>query len=159
SEAFSEDDYRRIIDILQVFYNIILTDCGTGIMHSAMRGVLDLANALVLVGSPAVDGARSAAATLDWLQAHGFDGLVERTVVVISSPRPGTPNTDMGAVTDDFLPRCRAVRVVPSDAHLAEGAEIDLNLLRPATRRAFVELAAMVADDCPALSGRHAAQR
>lgn len=45
SEAFSEDDYRRVIDVLQVYYNIILTDCGTGIMHSAMKGVLDLANA------------------------------------------------------------------------------------------------------------------
>ncbi|MER2207582.1 MAG: MinD/ParA family protein, partial [Rhodococcus sp. (in: high G+C Gram-positive bacteria)] len=43
SEAFSEADYRQVIDILQVYYNIILTDCGTGIMHSAMNGVLDLA--------------------------------------------------------------------------------------------------------------------
>lgn len=156
SEAFSEDDYRNVIDILQVFYNIILTDCGTGIMHSAMRGVLDLANALVLVASPAVDGARSAAATLDWLQAHGYRDLVERTVVVISSPRPGAANIDMDALVAHFLARCRAVEVLPFDEHLAEGAEIHLDRLRPATRRAFVALAAMVADDFPALSGRHA---
>lgn len=158
SEAFSEDDYRRVIDILQVYYNIILTDCGTGIMHSAMRGVLDLANALVLVGSPAVDGARSAAATLDWLEHHGYGDLVDRTVVVISSPRPGTSNIDLGALTAHFLARCRAVQVVPFDEHLAEGAEIDLNLLRPAARRAFAELAAMVADDFPVMTGRHSAQ-
>ena len=139
SEAFSEDDYRAVVDILQVFYNIILTDCGTGIMHSAMRGVLDLANALVLVGSPALDGARSAAATLDWLQAHGYDDLVDRTVVVISAPRPGTSTIDMDALTAHFLARCRALHVVPFDEHLAEGAEIDLERLRPATRRAFVE--------------------
>lgn len=49
SEAFSELDYRKAIDILQHHYNVILTDCGTGLMHSAMAGVLDLANALVLV--------------------------------------------------------------------------------------------------------------
>lgn len=157
SEAFSEDDYRRVIDILQVYYNIILTDCGTGIMHSAMKGVLDLANALVLVGSPAVDGARSAAATLDWLQHHGYSDLVDRTVVVISSPRPGTSNIDLDALTEHFLARCRAVQFVPFDEHLAEGAEIDLNLLQPATRRAFAELAAMVADDFPVLTGRHSA--
>ncbi|WP_240959262.1 AAA family ATPase [Rhodococcus sp. HNM0563] len=158
SEAFSEDDYRRVIDVLQVYYNIILTDCGTGIMHSAMGGVLDLANALVLVGSPAVDGARSAAATLDWLEHHGYSDLVDRTVVVISSPRPGNSSIDLDALTEHFLARCRAVQVVPFDEHLAEGAEIDLNLLRPTTRRAFAELAAMVADDFPRLTGRHAVQ-
>ncbi|WP_064063375.1 MinD/ParA family ATP-binding protein [Rhodococcus gordoniae] len=156
SEAFSEEDYRRVVDILQVYYNVIVTDCGTGIMHSVMRGVLDLANTLVLVASPAVDAARSAAATLDWLQAHGFSALVERTVVVVSSPRPGSASIDMDALTAHFLARCRAVKVIPFDEHLAEGAEIDLDRLRPATRTAFVELAAMVADDFPALSGRHA---
>ncbi|MFD6673513.1 AAA family ATPase [Rhodococcus zopfii] len=156
SEAFSESDYRQVIEVLQVYYNIILTDCGTGIMHSAMRGVLDLANALVLVSSPAIDGARSAAATLDWLQHHGFEDLVARTVVVVSAARPGASNIDMEALTAHFLARCRAVQVVPFDEHLAEGAELDLGLMRPATRRAFAELAAMVADDFPPASGRHA---
>ncbi len=156
SEAFSESDYRQVIEVLQVYYNIILTDCGTGIMHSAMRGVLDLANALVLVSSPAIDGARSAAATLDWLQHHGFEDLVARTVVVVSAARPGASNIDMEALTAHFLARCRAVQVVPFDEHLAEGAELDLELMRPATRRAFAELAAMVADDFPPASGRHA---
>ncbi|KJF22113.1 MinD/ParA family protein [Rhodococcus sp. AD45-ID] len=156
SEAFSEDDYRQVIDILQVYYNIILTDCGTGIMHSAMSGVLDLANSLVLVSSPAVDGARSAAATLDWLQLHGYGHLVERTVVVISAARPGSSVIDMDALTDYFMRRCRAVTVVPFDEHLAEGSVMDLELLRPATKRAFMELAAMVADDFADAAGRHA---
>lgn len=155
SEMFGEQDYRSVIEMLQVYYNLILTDCGTGIMHSAMNGVLQLANALVLVSSPAVDGARSAAATLDWLQLHGYGHLVERTVVVISSVRPGSSAVDMNLLTQHFLERCRAVLVVPFDEHLAEGAVVDLELLRPQTRAAFVELAAMVADDFPAASGRH----
>ncbi|EGD55186.1 chromosome partitioning ATPase [Gordonia neofelifaecis NRRL B-59395] len=33
AEAFSEQEYRGVIDILQRFYNIILTDCGTGMSH------------------------------------------------------------------------------------------------------------------------------
>lgn len=40
-------------------------------MHSAMAGVLDLAHSLVLISSSAIDGARSAAATLDWLSCTG----------------------------------------------------------------------------------------
>ncbi|MDQ3577193.1 MAG: MinD/ParA family protein, partial [Actinomycetota bacterium] len=63
SEAFSEEDYRRTVTLLEHFYNIVLTDCGTGLMHSAMKGVLDIADSLVIVSSGSVDGARSASAT------------------------------------------------------------------------------------------------
>lgn len=147
SEAFSEDDYRRAIVILQQFYNIILTDCGTGLMHSAMRGVLDLASCLVLVTSPAIDGARSASATLDWLEHHGYGLLVERTVVVVNASRRGAQTIDLNQLAKLFLDRTRAVQVVPFDDHLAEGAEIDLELVGKPTRHALLELAAAVADD------------
>jgi MinD-like ATPase involved in chromosome partitioning or flagellar assembly len=147
SEAFSEDDYRAVVDILQVFYNIILTDCGTGLMHSAMAGVLDMASSLVLVTSPAIDGARSASATLDWLDHHGYSKLVERTVVVVNASRRGASTVDLDQLRKLFLDRTRAVQVVPFDDHLAEGAEIDLELVSKPTRRALLELAAMVADD------------
>ncbi|MCX4093724.1 MinD/ParA family ATP-binding protein [Nocardia sp. alder85J] len=147
SEAFSEDDYRRAIAILQQFYNIILTDCGTGLMHSAMKGVLDLASSLVLVTSPAIDGARSASATLDWLEHHGYGKLVERTVVVVNASRRGASTVDLDQLRKLFLDRTRAVQVVPFDDHLAEGSEIDLELVGKPTRRALLELAAMVADE------------
>ncbi|WP_054816848.1 MinD/ParA family ATP-binding protein [Nocardia arizonensis] len=147
SEAFSEADYRKAIGILQAFYNIILTDCGTGLMHSAMSGVLDMASSLVLVTSPAIDGARSASATLDWLDHHGYSKLVERTVVVVNASRRGASTVDLDQLRKLFLDRTRAVQVVPFDDHLAEGAEIDLELVSKATQRALLELAAMVADD------------
>nr|WP_207164800.1 MinD/ParA family protein [Tomitella biformata] len=146
SEAFSESNYRSVLRILQNFYNIILTDCGTGLMHSAMAGVLDTANALVLITSPAIDGARSAIATLDWLEHHGHADLVERTVVVVNSARKGSSSVDLDQLERLFLDRCRAVQVVPYDSHLAEGAEIDLDLVSKPTRRAFLELAATVAE-------------
>ena len=147
SEAFSEADYRRAINILQQFYNIILTDCGTGLMHSAMSGVLDMASSLILVTSPAIDGARSASATLDWLEHHGYNKLVERTVVVVNASRRGASTVDLDQLRKLFLDRTRAVQVVPFDDHLAEGAEIDLELVSKPTRMALLELAAMVADD------------
>ncbi|WP_229684097.1 MinD/ParA family ATP-binding protein [Nocardia camponoti] len=147
SEAFSEADYRKAIGILQSFYNIILTDCGTGLMHSAMAGVLDMASSLVLVTSPAIDGARSASATLDWLDHHGYSKLVERTVVVVNASRRGASSVDLDQLRKLFLDRTRAVQIVPFDDHLAEGAEIDLELVSKPTRRALLELAAMVADD------------
>ena len=147
SEAFSEDDYRRAIDILQHHYNVILTDCGTGLMHSAMAGVLDLANALVLVTSPALDGAQSASATLDWLNLHGYDQLAANAVVVVSASAPGKPTIDMAKVADHFASRARAVHTIPYDRHLAEGAVVDLERVAPATLKAYQHLAATVAAD------------
>ncbi|WP_309139011.1 MinD/ParA family ATP-binding protein [Nocardia cyriacigeorgica] len=147
SEAFNEDEYRAVARILQRFYNIILTDCGTGLMHSAMAGVLELAHSLVLISSPAIDGARSAAATLDWLSLHGHDHLVRNAVVVINSPRAGSPNVGIQQLREYFLSRCRAVHIIPFDQHMSEGAEIDLHRLHKQTKRAYVELAATVADD------------
>jgi Mrp family chromosome partitioning ATPase len=40
SEAFSGDDYTRTLDVLERFYSLVLTVCGTGLMHSAMAAVL-----------------------------------------------------------------------------------------------------------------------
>ncbi|AGP31483.1 hypothetical protein A606_09210 [Corynebacterium terpenotabidum Y-11] len=147
SDAFGEDDYRRTVDILQHHYNIILTDCGTGLMHSAMAGVLDLAHTLVLVTSPALDGARSAEATLDWLEAHGHGALAANAVVVVSGARPGQATVDPVVLTEHFAARTRAVCTVPFDRHLSEGAVVDLDRLQPTTVAAYRELAATVAED------------
>ncbi|GAA1206392.1 hypothetical protein GCM10009675_26890 [Prauserella alba] len=146
SEAFSENDYRRAVDLLEHFYNIVLTDCGTGLMHSAMKGVLDLADSLVIVSSGSVDGARSASATLDWLDAHGYGELVQRSITVINSVRPKSGSVDLDKLTAHFSARTRGVVKVPFDPHLEEGAEIDLERLGKATRTALLELAATVAD-------------
>lgn len=146
SEAFSENDYRRAVDLLEHFYNIVLTDCGTGLMHSAMKGVLDLADSLVIVSSGSVDGARSASATLDWLDAHGYGELVQRSITVINSVRPKSGSVDLDKLTAHFSARTRGVVRIPFDPHLEEGAEIDLDRLGKNTRTALLELAATVAD-------------
>jgi MinD-like ATPase involved in chromosome partitioning or flagellar assembly len=146
SEAFSEDDYRRTVNLLEHFYNIVLTDCGTGLMHSAMKGVLDVADALVVVSSGSVDGARSASATLDWLEAHGYGELVKRSVAVINSVRPKGGSVDLDKLSAHFGAKVRAVCQVPFDPHLEEGAEIELDRLGGDTRLALLELAATVAD-------------
>jgi MinD-like ATPase involved in chromosome partitioning or flagellar assembly len=149
SEAFSEDDYRRTVALLEHFYNIVLTDCGTGLMHSAMKGVLDIADSLVIVSSGSVDGARSASATLDWLDVHGYRDLVARSVAVINSVRPRAGSVDLDKLGQHFGARCRAVCRIPFDPHLEEGAEIELDRLAAPTRLALLDLAATVADGFP----------
>ncbi|GII63468.1 hypothetical protein Skr01_35530 [Sphaerisporangium krabiense] len=147
SEAFSSGDYQAVAQVLENFYSICITDCGTGLLHSAMSGVLGLADQLVLVSSPSVDGARAASATLDWLEAHHYAGLVKAATVVLCSVRPRSKSTvDLDKLESHFAARCRAVVRVPYDPHLEEGAEIDLDRLQPATRQAYLSLAASVGD-------------
>ena len=150
SEAFSGGDYTRTVDMLEKFYSIVLTDCGTGLMHSAMQAILEGADSLIVVSSGSVDGARSASATLDWLDAHGYSRLVATSVAVINAVRPRSGKVDLPRVVEHFEQRCRAVKLIPFDPHLEEGAEIDLDRLRPGTREAVLELAAVVAQDFPA---------
>jgi MinD-like ATPase involved in chromosome partitioning or flagellar assembly len=146
STTFNDEDYRRIIEALQNQYSIILTDSGTGLLYSAMRGVLTMADQLIVVATPSVDGGNSASTTLDWLIAHGFEDLVRRSITVISAVRPASKEIDLSQLVAHFAARCRAVVSVPYDSHLATGAEVDLEYLKPATADAYLELAAHVAD-------------
>ncbi|MFJ9598152.1 SCO5717 family growth-regulating ATPase [Streptomyces virginiae] len=147
STTFNDEDYRRVIETLGRQYPIILTDSGTGLLYSAMRGVLDLADQLIIISTPSVDGASSASTTLDWLSAHGYADLVSRSLTVISGVRETAKMIKIEDIVQHFETRCRGVVVVPFDEHLAAGAEVDLDMMRPKTREAYFNLSALVAED------------
>lgn len=147
STTFNDEDYRRAIDVLGKQYPIILTDSGTGLLYSAMRGVLDLADQLIIISTPSVDGASSASTTLDWLSAHGYADLVSRSITVISGVRETGKMIKVDDIVSHFETRCRGVVVIPFDEHLAAGAEVDLDMMRPKVREAYFNLSAMVAED------------
>ena len=145
SDEFDRAGYERVCSVLTRFYNVIITDSGTGLVHSAMEGTLALADSLVVVGAPTVDGASRASKTLDWLVAHGFEAQVAQAVVVLSCDRKSA-GVDPKRVRGHFESRCRGVVDIPHDPHLASGGRIELDRLRPATHDAFLALAALLAD-------------
>jgi MinD-like ATPase involved in chromosome partitioning or flagellar assembly len=146
SEAFHRAEYEQVCAVLTRFYNIVITDSGTGMVHSAMDGTLAEADSLVVVGALTLDSASRASKTLDWLVAHGHRDLVARAVVVLSADRTST-ELDTARLRSHFSARCRAVVDVPHDPHLATGGRIDMGALRPATADAILELTALVADE------------
>lgn len=145
SEAFSKRDYDRVLGLLKRFYNIVITDSGTGLIHSAMGGALESTRTLVIAGAPTVDGGSRASKTLDWLHAHGFDELAADAVVVLSQDR-SSREVDRDAIAAHFRQRCRAVVELPADPHLLTGGQIVFDRLRPRTRDAALQIAAHVAD-------------
>lgn len=149
STAFNDEDYRKVVGCLGQHYPIILTDSGTGLLHSAMRAVLDVADQLIVVATPSVDGATSASTTLDWLNAHHYEDLVKRSITVVSEARKKSKMVRINDVVDHFRARCRGVVVVPFDEHLAAGAEVDLAQMKARTRDAYFNLATLVAADFP----------
>ena len=56
SHALGEEEYRTAIDILDRHYNLILVDTGTGILDSAIKGIL--AEADQICHRAGADGAR-----------------------------------------------------------------------------------------------------
>ncbi|MFE3452495.1 AAA family ATPase [Nonomuraea sp. NPDC059194] len=147
SEAFSAGDYRAVASLLEQFYSICITDCGTGLLHSAMSSILTLAHQVVLVTSPSVASARAAGATLDWLDVHGYTHLATSATVVLSTVRPRNRSTvDLEALREYFTDRCRAVVEIPFDPHLEEDSELDLSRLARESAHAYLVLAATVGD-------------
>ena len=53
---------------------------------------------------------------------------------------------DLARLEQHFAARCRSVVRIPYDAHLEEGAEVDLAQLSRATADAYLVLAAEVGD-------------
>ncbi len=145
SRALRGRDYQAVMNELDHHYNVMLCDTGTGIMDDANLGILDAIDQIVLVTGTALDSARAASMTLDWLESHGRAALVTDAVVVINAI------SDMGRVDIDqvirhFADRCRAVHRVPFDEHLEAGAVTDPDRLAPTTQEAWLSIAATVVD-------------
>lgn len=146
SQALGDRDYRAVLDLLTQHYNLILVDTGTGILDSAIQGILREADQIVVVMPPALDGARVAAGTLDWLDQHGHADLVSSAVAVINTTRNRQRWLQLDEIENHFSSRCAGTVRIPWDPALDSGAAIDLNDLRPSTRDAYLELAELVAD-------------
>jgi MinD-like ATPase involved in chromosome partitioning or flagellar assembly len=152
SEAFSDRDYHDVAALAAHYYSIVLTDTGTGIVHSVMGATLDLADQIVVVAGLSVDEARLASETLTWLEINGYAEHVRNAVVVLNNSRPGPPVVRPDELEAHFRTRVRSVVRMPYDPQIAAGSAITFRDLQPATRHAARELAAAVVEGLRALA-------
>ena len=150
SEAFDENDYNVVADLTARFYSIVLTDCGTGIVHSVMRATLQRADSVVIVSGGSVDEARLASETLTWLEANGYGDLVRNAVVALNTATQGTNLVKLDEIESHFRSRVREIVRIPYDPQLAAGSVVSYKDLKPLTKLSARTLAALVVEGLPA---------
>ncbi|MBS1675162.1 MAG: MinD/ParA family protein, partial [Actinobacteria bacterium] len=146
SEAFSDEDYDQVAAVAAHYYSLVLTDTGTGIVHSVMAATLNRANTIVIVAGLSVDEARLASETITWLELNGYADRVRDAVVVLNQSTPGAPMVRLGELEAHFRTRVGSVLRIPYDPQIAAGSAITFSALQPETRRAARELAATVVE-------------
>jgi MinD-like ATPase involved in chromosome partitioning or flagellar assembly len=152
SEALTAAEYEQVSVLLSKYFNLVLTDCGTGISHATMEPTLQRADTMVVVGSPTIDGASRAGHTLDWLESHGHEARARDAIIVLNC-KDSSSDVDADRIAQHFRTRVRAVVSLPKDPHLSAGGRIELDRLRSRTKDALAEIAAHIADQFP---DRHA---
>lgn len=150
SEAFDENDYNVVADLVSRYYAVALTDCGTGIVHSVMTATLKRADALIVVSGGSFDEARLAAETLTWLEGNGYEDLVRNSIVAINTATQGTNLVKIKEIEAHFQSRVRDIVRIPYDPMLATGSLVDFDQLMPATQDAARTLASLVMEGLPA---------
>jgi putative peptide zinc metalloprotease protein len=145
ADVGERDAVREAVEVLERHYNLVCLDTPAGVLSPTAQGVLDAADQLVIVSPTGLDGARAASSTLDWLEEHGHAALASSAVAVLNGVRAERSDVDVDRIEAHFASRCRACLRVPWDTHLETGAHVSLDELRPATREAFLGLAAAIA--------------
>jgi MinD-like ATPase involved in chromosome partitioning or flagellar assembly len=146
SDSLTAEEYLRIRKLISGYYSVALTDCGTGVTHNAMSGILQSADNLIIAAGYAVSGAKRARSTLHWLADHGYEELARNAVVVITDKDEVSSRVDKDAIEEHLSGICRKLIAVPHDRGVADGDLVTLDSLRPETRRAYREIAAAIVD-------------
>src|SRR5690606_6328485 len=143
SEAFNDEDYENVASVAAHYYSLVLTDTGTGIVHSVMGATLDHADHLVIDAGLSIDAARLASETLTWLESNGYAEKAREAIVVLNQSTPGAPLVRLDELEAHFGTRVRHVLRMPYDAQIASGSAITFANLQPETRVAARQLAAL----------------
>ena len=149
SESLTAEEYEAVRSVTDRFYPLTLTDCGTGVTHPAMKGILDNTQQIVVTSGWAVTGAKRAEQTLKWLHsAHdgAYAELATNAVLVLTDTGTATRSVNREQIIDTLGSLCRAVHLVPFDASVAKGDLVRLADLRPQTRQAYLEIGATLVD-------------
>jgi MinD-like ATPase involved in chromosome partitioning or flagellar assembly len=144
-EMLTAAAFREIRDVVGRFYKLLLVDTGNNVRAENWQAAVDATDQLVITMSARNDSAETAARLLDHLEQTGRRELVRRAVTVVTVP-PHRADVNLKPIEHHFDRRCRVVLRVPYDRHLDSGAPVQYPSVSPESRRAWLRVAAAVAD-------------
>lgn len=143
------DAFRALHRSLSRFYRILVIDTGNNVKAPNWQAAVDLADQLVVVSSVREDTAGGASWTLDHLMEIGHADKVRNAVTILSAPKAATDPDQkqmQHRFREHFAARTRVVIDVPFDPALVDGDSIVFDALSPATREAWLHVAAAIAE-------------
>ncbi|WP_402377994.1 MinD/ParA family ATP-binding protein [Isoptericola rhizosphaerae] len=141
------EEFARIHTVLTRYYDVLVVDTGNNSRAENFVAAIDAADALVIPTRWSEDCVTRAGKLVDQLRASGHGDLVERAVTVVTGP-PATEATadDIRTWRAWFTETTAAVVDIPMDKHIGGGGPIVHEHLAPAARRAYLSVAARVAE-------------
>lgn len=135
-------DFNTVREILSRFFPVIVIDTGNNEVASNWLATAEHADALIVPLAWRKDNLIPAARMLKTLSDEKHD-IVNRTIVV-GTNGPNDAVADVRSVAHQWFDGYPILEV-PTDPHIAEGAEIDWAKLNRGTRRAYQRLGAVTA--------------
>ena len=144
-EMLTSRAFGNIREVVSRFYKLIVVDTGNNVRAANWQSAIDATDQLVVTMSARNDSAETAARMLDHLEQSGRRELVRQAVTVVSMPAH-RKDLDLPAVQRHFAARTRMVLLAPYEKLLDSGEPIRYEMLSPATREAWLKIAASVSE-------------
>ncbi|MFE0376931.1 SAV_2336 N-terminal domain-related protein [Streptomyces inhibens] len=147
--AVFDEEYRRLMELLSRHFSVVLADWAYLRTETVTDTALAVTDRLVVVARMTERGLDQTRLLLAHLARRGYRALAERAVLVVT----GLSGPDRPLRRDEFVEGFRdhsgGLVFIPFDYRLDSQRDIDITRLRSKTYEAFVDLAALLAEDFP----------
>ncbi len=140
------EDFAAVHQLLERFYRVILVDTGNNLRAENWLAAAAAADLLVVTSTVREDTGYSGLWMLDALADAGHADLKRRTLTVLSDPSDRVDEALATDLREVYEQRTRSVHRVPYDPVLAPGSVVPYARLSPATRHAWLEACAAMAE-------------
>lgn len=140
-----DTEYGRLCNLLAEHYQIVLCDVGVHLDREVAAQLFDIADQVVVVATPRVDGVYTATTALNNLREFGYTDLADNAIVALNCIRKMEFSNLVNIDRHFRKLASKVVRITWDDA-LDQGELRNLDQMSPTTRTGMYELAAALTE-------------
>jgi MinD-like ATPase involved in chromosome partitioning or flagellar assembly len=146
SSTIDASAFDSLHSTLSRFYRLLVIDTGNNMRASNWEAAVEAADQLVVVTTVNEETAASAAWLIDGLRQKGHQDKVSQAVTILSAPGDAVQPELSQRLHAHFSALTRVVLEVPYDPGFQSGGPLNVEVLSPQTREAWLQVTAAVAD-------------